>query len=69
MKIFSCKIIYHSLSTLGYLQQEGLTATSRAFIYESPNLKEYAEHSSEDGIIPACVFVCVKFMINNRVLK
>ncbi|KAG1951744.1 protein NPAT [Pimephales promelas] len=41
---------------LGYLQQEGLTATSRAFIYESPNLKEYAEHSSEDGIIPACVF-------------
>ncbi|XP_057207920.1 protein NPAT isoform X2 [Triplophysa rosa] len=41
---------------LGYLQQEGLTATSRAFIFESPNLKEYAEHSSEDGIIPACVF-------------
>lgn len=41
---------------LGYLQQEGLNATSRAFIYESPNLKEYAEHSSEDGIIPACVF-------------
>ncbi|KAK7171853.1 hypothetical protein R3I93_004220 [Phoxinus phoxinus] len=41
---------------LGYLQQEGLTATSRAFIYESPNMKEYAEHSSEDGIIPACVF-------------
>uniref|UniRef100_A0A672RI31 Protein NPAT n=1 Tax=Sinocyclocheilus grahami TaxID=75366 RepID=A0A672RI31_SINGR len=41
---------------LGYLQQEGLTATSRAFIYESPNLKEYAEHSSEDGVIPACVF-------------
>ncbi|KAI7789908.1 Npat protein, partial [Triplophysa rosa] len=40
-----------------YLQQEGLTATSRAFIFESPNLKEYAEHSSEDGIIPACVFV------------
>ncbi|XP_059389021.1 protein NPAT-like isoform X2 [Carassius carassius] len=41
---------------LGYLQQEGLTATSRAFIYESPNLKEYAEHSSGDGLIPACVF-------------
>ncbi|XP_073673710.1 protein NPAT [Garra rufa] len=41
---------------LGYLQQEGLTATSRAFIYESANLKEYAEHSSEDGVIPACVF-------------
>ncbi|KAA0702035.1 Protein NPAT [Triplophysa tibetana] len=41
---------------LGYLQQEGLSASSRAFIFESPNLKEYAEHSSEDGIIPACVF-------------
>ncbi|XP_055052594.2 protein NPAT [Misgurnus anguillicaudatus] len=41
---------------LGYLQQEGLTATSRALIFESPNLKEYAEHSSEDGVIPACVF-------------
>lgn len=48
---------------LGYLQQEGLTATSRAFIFESPNLKEYAEHSSEDGIIPACVFVCALFII------
>ncbi|XP_066520302.1 protein NPAT [Hoplias malabaricus] len=41
---------------LGYLQQEGLSATSRAFILESPNLREYAEHSSEDGAIPACVF-------------
>lgn len=41
---------------LGYLQEEGLSATSRAFIHESPNLKEYAEHSTEDGIIPACVF-------------
>ncbi|KAL7831868.1 hypothetical protein AOLI_G00294160 [Acnodon oligacanthus] len=41
---------------LGYLQQEGLTATCRAFILESPNLREYAEHSSEDGAIPACVF-------------
>ncbi|XP_027003678.2 protein NPAT [Tachysurus fulvidraco] len=41
---------------LGYLQQEGLSATSRAFILESPNLREYAEHSTEDGIIPACVF-------------
>uniref|UniRef100_A0A4W4DND8 Protein NPAT C-terminal domain-containing protein n=1 Tax=Electrophorus electricus TaxID=8005 RepID=A0A4W4DND8_ELEEL len=41
---------------LGYLQQEGLTDTSRAFIHESPNLREYAEHSSEDGAIPACVF-------------
>ncbi|XP_072317187.1 protein NPAT isoform X2 [Eucyclogobius newberryi] len=41
---------------LGYLQEEGLSNTSRAFIHESPNLKEYAEHSSEDGTIPACVF-------------
>ncbi|XP_036417871.1 LOW QUALITY PROTEIN: protein NPAT [Colossoma macropomum] len=41
---------------LGYLQQEGLTATCRAFILESPNLREYAEHTSEDGAIPACVF-------------
>nr|XP_015196727.1 PREDICTED: protein NPAT [Lepisosteus oculatus] len=41
---------------LGYLQQERLTATCRAFISESPDLKEYAEHSTEDGAIPACVF-------------
>uniref|UniRef100_A0A1A8JMK5 Nuclear protein, ataxia-telangiectasia locus n=1 Tax=Nothobranchius kuhntae TaxID=321403 RepID=A0A1A8JMK5_NOTKU len=41
---------------LGYLQEEGLSATSRAFIHESPNLKEYAEHSSGDGTVPACVF-------------
>uniref|UniRef100_A0AAQ6ICV3 Protein NPAT C-terminal domain-containing protein n=1 Tax=Anabas testudineus TaxID=64144 RepID=A0AAQ6ICV3_ANATE len=41
---------------LGYLQEEGLTATSQAFIHESPNLKEYAEHTTADGTIPACVF-------------
>ncbi|XP_017275464.1 protein NPAT isoform X2 [Kryptolebias marmoratus] len=41
---------------LGYLQEEGLSATSQAFIHESPNLKEYAEHSTGDGTIPACVF-------------
>ncbi|MFT7803367.1 protein NPAT [Arapaima gigas] len=41
---------------LGYLQQEGLSATSQAFVLESPNLKEYAEHATEDGTIPACVF-------------
>ncbi|MBN3324947.1 NPAT protein, partial [Atractosteus spatula] len=40
----------------GYLQQERLTASCRAFISESPDLKEYAEHSTEDGAIPACVF-------------
>ncbi|XP_053728989.1 protein NPAT isoform X1 [Synchiropus splendidus] len=41
---------------LGYLQEEGLAATSRTFINESPNLKEYAEYTVEDGVIPACVF-------------
>ncbi|XP_042342710.1 protein NPAT [Plectropomus leopardus] len=41
---------------LGYLQEEGLSATARAFIHESTNLKEYAEHTTEDGTIPACVF-------------
>lgn len=41
---------------LGYLQEEGLSATSRAFIHESPNLKEYADHTTGDGAIPACVF-------------
>ena len=42
---------------LGYLQWEGLSSTSQIFINESPHLKEYAEHSTEDGAIPACVFV------------
>ncbi|CAL8372971.1 unnamed protein product [Gadus morhua 'NCC'] len=41
---------------LGYLQWEGLSSTSQIFINESPHLKEYAEHSTEDGAIPACVF-------------
>ncbi|KAM9318957.1 protein NPAT [Pholidichthys leucotaenia] len=41
---------------LGYLQEEGLSATSQAFIHESPNLKEYAEHTTVDGTVPACVF-------------
>uniref|UniRef100_UPI0037E7C7CD protein NPAT n=1 Tax=Semicossyphus pulcher TaxID=241346 RepID=UPI0037E7C7CD len=41
---------------LGYLQDEGLSSTSQAFIHESPNLKEYADHTTEDGTIPACVF-------------
>ncbi|XP_045929354.1 protein NPAT isoform X2 [Micropterus dolomieu] len=41
---------------LGYLQEEGLSSTSQAFIHESPNLKEYADHTTEDGTIPACVF-------------
>ncbi|XP_029372824.1 protein NPAT isoform X2 [Echeneis naucrates] len=41
---------------LGYLQEEGLSATSQAFIQESSNLKEYAEHTIGDGTIPACVF-------------
>ncbi|XP_029302714.1 LOW QUALITY PROTEIN: protein NPAT [Cottoperca gobio] len=41
---------------LGYLQEEGLSSTTQAFIHECPNLKEYAEHTTEDGTIPACVF-------------
>ncbi|XP_049916116.1 protein NPAT isoform X1 [Epinephelus moara] len=41
---------------LGYLQEEGLSATTQAFIHECPNLKEYAEHTTADGTIPACVF-------------
>ncbi|KAM6933161.1 protein NPAT [Xenentodon cancila] len=41
---------------LGYLQEEGLSAASQAFIHESPNLKEYADHATGDGNIPACVF-------------
>ncbi|KAM6987459.1 protein NPAT [Tautogolabrus adspersus] len=41
---------------LGYLQDEGLSATSQAFINECPNLKEYADHTTGDGTIPACVF-------------
>ncbi|NXN13794.1 NPAT protein, partial [Indicator maculatus] len=39
----------------GYLQQEKLTATCREFILESSDLKEYAEHCTEDGFIPACL--------------
>lgn len=41
----------------GYLQEEGLSATSQAFIHESPSLKEYADHTTGDGTIPACMFV------------
>ncbi|CAJ1065756.1 protein NPAT [Xyrichtys novacula] len=40
---------------LGYLQDEGLISTSQAFIHESPSLKEYADHATGDGTIPACV--------------
>ncbi|NXG44770.1 NPAT protein, partial [Psilopogon haemacephalus] len=39
----------------GYLQQEKLIATCREFILESSDLKEYAEHCTEDGFIPACL--------------
>lgn len=41
----------------GYLQQEKLLATCREFILESSDLKEYAEHCTEDGFIPACLLV------------
>ncbi|KAM4046351.1 protein NPAT isoform 2-T2 [Anomaloglossus baeobatrachus] len=40
---------------LGYLQQEKLMSTCQAFVAESPNLKEYAEHHTEDGSIPGCL--------------
>ncbi|XP_072119209.1 protein NPAT isoform X1 [Mobula birostris] len=40
---------------LGYLQQEKLSNTCKAFILESRDLKEYAEHSTEDGVVPACL--------------
>ncbi|KAB0391530.1 hypothetical protein E2I00_011055, partial [Balaenoptera physalus] len=39
----------------GYLQQENLTSTCQAFILESSNLKEYAEHCTDEGFIPACL--------------
>ncbi|KAF2973692.1 hypothetical protein EK904_004534, partial [Melospiza melodia maxima] len=38
-----------------YLQQENLQATCHQFILESSDLKEYAEHCTEDGFIPACL--------------
>nr|XP_060626980.1 protein NPAT isoform X2 [Anolis sagrei ordinatus] len=40
---------------LGYLQQERLLATCRAFILESSDLKEYAEHCTGEGFVPACL--------------
>ncbi|KAI1893427.1 hypothetical protein AGOR_G00123610 [Albula goreensis] len=41
---------------LGYLEQEGLRATSQAFLFESPHLKEYADHIRNNGAVSACVF-------------
>lgn len=40
---------------LGYLQQEKLLSTCKAFITESPHLKEYSEHHTDDGAIPGCL--------------
>ncbi|XP_075707707.1 protein NPAT [Rhinoderma darwinii] len=40
---------------LGYLQQEKLPSTCRSFIAESPDLREYAEHHTEDGTVPGCL--------------
>ncbi|XP_048199741.1 protein NPAT [Perognathus longimembris pacificus] len=40
---------------LGYLQQENLTSTCQTFILESSNLKEYAEHCTDESFIPACL--------------
>ncbi|XP_008053487.1 protein NPAT [Carlito syrichta] len=38
---------------LGYLQQENLTSTCQTFILESSDLKEYAEHCTDEDFIPA----------------
>uniref|UniRef100_A0A8D0HLX3 Nuclear protein, coactivator of histone transcription n=1 Tax=Sphenodon punctatus TaxID=8508 RepID=A0A8D0HLX3_SPHPU len=43
------------LFVTGYLQQEKLLATCRAFILESSDLKEYAEHCTVEGFVPACL--------------
>ncbi|XP_023063951.1 protein NPAT isoform X3 [Piliocolobus tephrosceles] len=40
---------------LGYLQQENLISTCQTFILESSDLKEYAEHCTDEGFIPACL--------------
>ncbi|XP_016016047.2 protein NPAT isoform X2 [Rousettus aegyptiacus] len=40
---------------LGYLQQENLSSTCQTFILESSHLKEYAEHCTDEGFIPACL--------------
>uniref|UniRef100_A0A8C0NVT1 Protein NPAT C-terminal domain-containing protein n=1 Tax=Canis lupus familiaris TaxID=9615 RepID=A0A8C0NVT1_CANLF len=37
------------------LKQENLTSTCQTFILESSNLKEYAEHCTDEGFIPACL--------------
>ncbi|XP_054448533.1 protein NPAT [Pteronotus mesoamericanus] len=44
-----------SLKVNGYLQQENLTSTCQTFILESSHLKEYAEHCTDEGFIPACL--------------
>ncbi|KAL8191036.1 UNVERIFIED_CONTAM: hypothetical protein K2H54_066892 [Gekko kuhli] len=43
------------LSVAGYLQQEKLLTTCRTFIVESSDLKEYAEHCTGEGFVPACL--------------
>uniref|UniRef100_A0A8C5T1F8 Nuclear protein, coactivator of histone transcription n=1 Tax=Malurus cyaneus samueli TaxID=2593467 RepID=A0A8C5T1F8_9PASS len=48
-------ILISHLIFAGYLQQENLQATCHQFILESSDLKEYAEHCTEDGFIPACL--------------
>uniref|UniRef100_A0A8C4LT81 Nuclear protein, coactivator of histone transcription n=1 Tax=Equus asinus asinus TaxID=83772 RepID=A0A8C4LT81_EQUAS len=37
------------------LDHENLTSTCQTFILESSNLKEYAEHCTDEGFIPACL--------------
>jgi hypothetical protein len=47
------------------LQQENLTSTCQTFILESSNLKEYAEHCTDEGFIPACLLVSYFFLKGN----
>lgn len=53
---------FHFIFHLGYLQQENLTSTCQAFILESSDLKEYAEHCTDEGFIPACLLVSDLFL-------
>ena len=59
------KTIHTSILHLGYLQQENLTSTCQTFILESSNLKEYAEHCTDEGFIPACLLVSYLFLSGN----
>ncbi|XP_042315982.1 protein NPAT isoform X2 [Sceloporus undulatus] len=48
-------VVHCQPNILCYLQQEKLLATCQAFILESSDLKEYAEHCTGEGFVPACL--------------